>query len=219
MMEQFTDQIGRLIAEQIPSFRFEKAEGRLFRATDNGWQAIAFEVLPTGSQGIGKLAAHAQVRHEHIESLYVPYHLFLKPKEAKSHPTLVANCDSLLKNKNLAHGFSLDPLSVDTFAAAYADAIRSDVIPWLDKFSDEQSLFAGLAERDPKHWPTSNRLIRFPVLMAILASRGDVVGFDAVGAEFQDWCKQKHALVYAPLAAAMLNMRPTPDSELQAPRG
>jgi len=212
MMEQLTERIGTLIAEQIPSFRFEKREGRLFRATDNGWQAIVFEVLPTGSQGTGKLAAHAQVRHDEIESLYTPHHLFLKPKEAKSHPTLVTNCDGLLKDKTLAHGFSLDPSSADAFATIYSKAIKSDVIPWLEKFSNEQALFLGLADSDPKNWATSNRLIRFPVLMAILAKRRDAAGFEAVGVEFQEWCKQKHALVYAPLAAAMLNMRPPPDS-------
>jgi hypothetical protein len=214
LMEQLTERIGTLIAELIPSFKFENREGRLFRATDNGWQAIVFEVLPTGSQGVGKLAAHAQVRHDQIESIYTPHHLYVKPKEAKSHPTLVTNCDALLKDKTLAHGFSLDPPSVDTFARIYAEAIKSDVIPWLDKFSDEQSLFLGLAGSDPKNWATTNRLIRFPVLMAILAKRRDALGFDTVGVEFQEWCKQKHAMVYAPLASAMLSMRPTPDSQI-----
>jgi hypothetical protein len=212
MMKQFTERIGTLIADLIPSFQFEKRKGRLFRATDNGWQAIAFAVLRTGSQGIGKLAAHAQVRHDQIESIYTPHHLYVKPNEAKLHPTLVTNCDVLLKDKALAHGFSLDPASVDAFARTYAEAIKSDVMPWLDKFSDEQSLFLGLADSDPKNWATTDRLIRFPVLMAILAKRQDAAGFDAVGVEFQEWCKQKHAVVYAPLAAAMLKMRPTPDS-------
>lgn len=207
-MKHFTERVGQLIVEQIPSFKFKKREGKLFRLTDNGWQAIALEVLPTASQGIGKLAAHAQVRHEQIESLYSQYHPFLQPKEVKLHATLTVNCDGLLQNQTLAHGFGLDPASVSAFAEAYAEAIKSDVIPWLDKFSDEQALFIGLADSDPMKWATSDRLTRFPVLMAILARRGDIVGFDSAAAEFQDWCKQKHALVYAPLAAAMLKMRP-----------
>lgn len=207
-MEQYTERIGSLIAERIPGFQFKKREGKLFRVTNNGWQAIAIEVLPTASQGIGKLAAHAQVRHEQIESLYTPHNPFMKPNEAKTHPTLTANCDELLQDKSLVHGFGLDPCSVDAFAEAYAAAIRSDVIPWLEKFSDEQSLFAGLAESDPKKWVTSDRLTRFPVLLAILSKRCDTATFDSVAAEFQEWCKQKHALVYAPLATAMLDMRP-----------
>lgn len=209
-MKQFTERIGTLIAERVPAFRFEKRESRLFRPTDSGWQAIAIGVLRSGSQGLGKLAAHAQVRHDEIEALYTPHHPFLKPKEAKSHQTLSANCDGLLTNKALAHGFNLDPFTVDAFAMAYAEEIETVVIPWLDKFSGEDALFAGLADSDPKNWATSDRLVRFPVLMAILSRRGDTAGFDVVGAEFQDWCRQKHALVYAPLAAAMLNMRPTP---------
>jgi hypothetical protein len=208
MMKQFTERVGELIAERIPGFQFKKREGRLFRFTDNGWQSIALEVLPTASQGIGKLAAHAQVRHEQIEALYTQYHPFLQPKDAKFHATLTVNCDGLLQNKALAHGFGLDPASVNAFSEAYAEAIKSDVIPWLDKFSDEQALFIGLADSDPKKWATSDRLTRFPVLMAILARRGDIEGFDSAADEFQDWCKQKHALVYAPLATAMLRMRP-----------
>ena len=48
---------------------------------------------------------------------------------------------------------------------------------------------------------------------------GDALGPDAIGAGFQDWCIQKHALVYASLATAMLRMRPTPDSVPSTRRG
>lgn len=219
MLKQFTERIGSLIAEQIPEFQFKKREGRLFRATDTGWQAIALAVLSTATQGIGKLAAHAQVQHDRLEVLYTPHDAFMKSKDAKTHPTLTANCDGLLQNKDLVHGFSLDPVSVDAFAEAYATAIKADVIPWLDRFTDEQALFAGLADSDPSKRVTAHGITRYPVLMAILASRGDTAGFDAVAFEFQEWCKQKHALVYAPLASAMLNMRPTAYSVPQAPRG
>lgn len=218
-MKQYTERIGSLIAEQIPEFQFKKRENRLFRATDTGWQAIALEVLPTATQGFGKLAAHAQVRHDRLEMLYTPHHPYMKPKDATTHPTLTANCDGLLQNKGLVHGFSLDPASVDAFAKAYAAAIKADVIPWLERFTDEQALFAGLADSDPNKRVTAHGITRYPVLMAILASRGDVAGFDSVAFEFQEWCKQKHTLVYAPLAAAMINMRPTSDLPQQAPRG
>lgn len=209
-MEQFTKQVGELIAKQIPSFRFDELGRRLHRSTESGWQAIVLEVLPTGSQGVGKLAAHAQVRHEQIESLYTPYHPLIKPKDVKSHATLTVNCDILLKNKTLAHGFRLDTNSINALAERYGEAAKSDVIPWLDKFSDEREIFAGLADEDPKKWVTSDRLARFPVLMAILARRGDTKRFDLVAAEFREWCKQKHAMIHAPLAAAMEKMRPAP---------
>jgi hypothetical protein len=207
-MKKITERIGLVISELLPSFKFQKREGRLYRLTDKGWQAITLEVLPTGSQGIGKLAAHAKVRHEQIESIYTPHHPFLKAMDTKSHATLTANCDGLVHNKALADGFSLEPGAVDSFAESYAGAIKLDVIPWLDQFAEEQGLFAGLSDADPKKWVTSDRLTRFPVLLAILSIRGDTEHFDTVAAEFQEWCKLKHALVYAPLAAAMLNMRP-----------
>jgi hypothetical protein len=219
MMDQFTEQIGAILAGQLAGFSFRNRGGRLSRATEIGWQAIVIEVLPTASKGIGKLAAHAQVRLEQIEALYTPHNPFLKPKDAKEHATLTRNCDSLLKDKALAPGFSLDQTSLDAFADAYAAALKTDVVPWLERYSDEEAVFEGLADSDPKNWITSDRLTRFPVLMAISARRGDTATFDAIASEFQEWCKQKHALVYTPLSSAMLRLRPTPDHPSSTPRG
>ncbi len=207
-MEQYTDRIGSLVAKRIPEFQFQKRERRLFRSTDIGWQAVVLKVLPTATRGVGKLAAHAQVRHDRLEALYLPHHLYIEVQDAEMHPTLTVNCDTRLQGKSLVHGFSLEPASVDAFAEEYAEAIKADIMPWLERFSDEQALYDGLASSDPKNWVTSDRLIRFPVLMALLSSRGDASTFDSVASEFQEWCKQKHALVYAPLAVSMLNMRP-----------
>jgi hypothetical protein len=209
MTRAFTEQIGALIAEHLPEFEFQSRCHRLYRGTETGWQAIALEVLPSATPGMGKIAAYAQVRHDVLEALYTPHHPYLKPKEFKAHPTLTINCDALVKREELVHAFKLDSAIVKDLSDAYAASIKVDVIPWLDRFSNEQALFEGLAGSDPKTWATSDRLTRFPVLMAILAKRGDAVGFDRVGSEFQEWCKNKHALVYASLAAAMLKMRPS----------
>ena len=219
MMQQFTEQIGSLLAGRLPEFEFQKRQSRLYRVTGTGWQSIVLEVLPSASQGMGKLAAHAQVRHDALEALYTPHDPYLKPKDAKRHPTMTENCDCLIKRKELVHAFVLEPATINAVADGYAAAIKTDVVPWLERFADEQELFDGLAGSDPKTWVTSDRLTRFPVLMAILAKRRDTAGFDVVGAEFQDWCMQKHALVYAPLAVAMLKMRPTSDSPPSPPRG
>lgn len=216
-MQKYTEQIGLLIAQRIPDFDFQKRDNRLYRATETGWQAIVLEVLPSATQGMGKLAAHAQVRHNDLEALYAPHHPYLKPNEANTHPTLVVNCDSLLKEKELVNAFSLAPASIIAVADGYAAAIKADVIPWLEKFSDEQQLFQGLKSNDLGNKITSHGTVRFPVLMAILAKRGDTTGFKNIDIEFQNWCKQKHSMVYAPLAAAMINMLPNPDSISQAP--
>lgn len=209
-MEQFTENIGALLAQKLAGFAFKKRESSVLRTSEVGWQAIAIKVLPTASPGIGKLAAHAKIRIEALEAVYTPLHPFLKPKDAKAHATLTVSCDGLLRDKTLAHGFNLDSVSVTKFAEKYAAAVQSDVIPWLEKYSDEQAVFMGLADGNPQNWITSDRLTRFPVLLAILAKRRDTAGFDAVAAEFEEFCKQKHAVVYAPLANAMLKLRPTP---------
>ena len=83
------------------------------------------------------------------------------------------------------------------------------VIPWLDRYSQEDALFDGLVASDPMQRVTRDPLTRFPVLMAIFAKDGNVDRFDAIAVEFQEWCTHKRALVYAPLAMAMLGMRPT----------
>ena len=211
-MKTITEQVGTRIAKQLPGFQFQRQKSRLYRQTESGWQAVFLAVHPTSTKGIGKLAAHGQVRHDRIEALYTPFIPYLRKSDIKSHPTIAVNCDSLLTRRELVHGFQLEPASILLFADSYAAAIRTDVIPWLENYSNEQVLFEGLTSRDPKNWATSDRLTRFPVLMAILAIRGDAVGFDTVASEFADWCRQKHALCHAPLAQVMLGMRPTIDS-------
>ena len=208
-MKRFTDAVGKLLSEKLPGFAFNQRESCLIRQTAVGWQAIAIEVVPTASPGVGKLAATARIRIEALESIYSPHHPFLKAKDAKSHATLAVNCDLLLRDKTLAHGFNLDNTSAVRFSEEYAAAASSDIIPWLNRYSDEQAVYEGLADGDPRNWITSDRLTRFPVLLAILAKRRDTAAFDFVSAEFEEWCKQKHAVVYAPLATAMLTLRPT----------
>ena len=208
-MKHITESIGTLLAHKLPGFMFKMRESCLFRPSKAGWQAVAIEVLPSVSHGIGKLAAHARIRIETLEEIYTPHHPFLKTKDAKLHATLAVNCDCLFKDKALAHGFYLDAASIASFAEAYSAAVESEVLPWLERYSDEEAIYEGLLDRDPRKWITSDRLTRFPVLMAILARRGDVSTFDAIAAEFQEWCKEKHAMVYAPLATAMLKLRPT----------
>ena len=217
MINQVTESIGESLAQQLSTFVFKKRESCLFRKTNAGWQAIAIEVLPSASPGVGKLAAHARIRIDNLESIYTQHHPFLEPKDAKTHATLTVNCDNLLTDRTLAHGFSLDTANIKAFSEAYAVAIKEDVIPWLDRYSDEQAIYDGLASPDPTAWVTSDRLTRFPVLMAILSKRGDLSAFDVIASQFGDWCKLKHALVYAPLASAMLKMRPAPDSTAHTP--
>lgn len=206
-LKECIELIGIRISAQFPDFQFNKREERLYKTTQTGWQAITIDVLKTRAQDMGKLAAYAHVRHDSLEALYTPYVPNLKPKDAKKHSTVIAYCDNLLKNKELIHGFRLDPISIGIFADRYAAALKEDVFPWLDRFTDEQTLFESLLGSDYKTWILNPRN-RFPVLLAILAKRGDVDQFDKVASEFQDWCKGPQAFVHAPFATATLQMRP-----------
>lgn len=206
-MDEITSTIGQALADELEGFKLMKSRDSLVRATDFGWHAIAIEALPASAPGVVKLAAHAQVRIDHIEALYIPLHPFVDAKAAKLHPTLAANCDSLLGDRSLANGVPADQSSLKAFSLRYAADLRTNVLPWLNRYSNADALFDGLSDPDPKKWVTSDRLTRYPVLMAILAYRGDWARFDQVGAEFTAYCTQRHALVYKPLADAMLRMR------------
>lgn len=206
-MDEITSTIGEVLASQLEGFKFVKSRSHLLRPTDAGWQAVAIEALPTATPGIIKLAAHAQVRVNAIEGVYVSLHPFIDAKSAKFHPTLVVNCDTLLADKTLAHGVPSDGASLRSFALKYASDMKTNVLPWLEKYMAEGALFDGLCDPDPKRWVTSDRLTRYPVLMAILAKRGDWPTFDRISAEFAAYCTQRHALVYKPLSDAMARLR------------
>lgn len=206
-MKKLTIQIGKSLSESLAGFEFHATQSHLFRRSTVGWQAIAIEALPTATQGVSKLSAHAQIRIDELEDIYTPVHPFLNRKSAKTHPTITINCDLLLADKTLAHGFTVDQSSVLRFSDAYAKAVQADVLPWLDRYSNENAIYKGLIENDPKKWITSDRLTRFPVLLAIFVKRGDREGFDRISKEFQQYCTQRHTLVYKPLADAMVGLR------------
>ncbi len=206
-MNEITLTIGEVLASQLEGFKFVKSRSHLLRTTDAGWQAVAIEPLLTATLGIIKLAAHAQVRVNAIEALYVKWHPFIDAKAEKFHPTVVVNCDTLLRDKTLAHGVPTDVASLRVFAMKYASDMKENVLPWLERYMTEEALFDSLFDTDPKKWVTSDRLTRFPVLMAILAKRGDWPNFDRINAEFASYCTQRHALVYKPLSDAMARLR------------
>lgn len=205
-MKRITTEMGQLLARQQTGFSWQSSKSRLHRPVDSGWQAIAISTLPTPTAGVVKFAAHAQVRIDALEDMYLPLHPFIGSADASFHPTLVINCDSLLKDRSLAHGFRTEPEVLQTYAIRYAAEIRETIVPWLERYSSEDELLAGLSNPDPKRWVTSDRLIRYPVLMAIFARRGDLVRFIAIRDEFEAYCEQPHAKAYKPLAAAMAKM-------------
>lgn len=190
-MKEITSKIGEVLAAELNGFKVVKSRSHLLRTTASGWQAIAIHAQPTTTPGVVKFAAHAQVRLDQIEALYVPLHPFISIKEAKLHPTLAINCDQLLGNRSLANGFTAEATSISSFALSYAADVRNNVLPWLEKYSIEDALLEGLSDPDPKKWVTSDRLTRYPVLMAILAKRGDWSNFEQISAEFAAYLRRE----------------------------
>ena len=202
-MDQLTERIGSGLVSSLPGFEWLSSKFQLRRCTSEGWIGISIEVLPTSNRDIAKLAAHGQVRNDDIEVLYTPFNAHLTKTDAKDHATITINCDSLLKNTPLVHGFRIDDSSVEQFIVEYGRELRDKIVPWLEKHLAERALFDGLSSDNPRDWITSDRLTRFPVLLAILSRRGDWTAFERVAEEFLNYCKKPHGLVHKEYAEAM----------------
>jgi len=197
--------VAKGIESNLENFKFLKSRRLLQRSIGIGWQGIAISLLKTSSPDVMKLSAHAQVRIDSLEELYAPHHPFMSSKDAKVHPTLTANCDALLSDRSLADGFQIDDVCVSEFIKNYSNAILSDVMPWLERYSTEEAIYEGLSGSDPSDWITSDRLTRYPVLLSILAKRSDWKSFEIIAAEFLDYCDKPHAQVYKPLAESLVS--------------
>ena len=204
-MNDITIRIGHALAGIADGFRLVRSRSSLIRECDGGWQAVAIQVLATATPEIKKLAAHAQVRIDSLEARYTQYIPYLDARAARVHPTVAINCDTLLRDKSLANGFATDAASVDIFIDAFGEALNRDIVPWLNRYSRESALYDGLASEDPMEWITSDRLTRFPVLLAILSQRNDQKEFERVATAFLEYCTQKHALVHRPLAESIVS--------------
>jgi hypothetical protein len=205
--KEITAELGRQVASQLPGFSWKNSSGRLHRVTNAGWQAIVIEALTSGTRGFFTVQTFAHVRVDAIEATYLPLHPFVDASAAKLHPTLTANCAHLVRDRSLLGPFQSEALVLKEFIPRYSVELRDSVIPWLEKYSSEDALFAGLIDADPAKWITSDRLSRYPVLMAISARRRDWARFDILKAEFDAYCEERHARVHKPLAEAMAKMR------------
>lgn len=208
MIKDIENKIGNFFASSLNGFSYEPKKNRLVRKFDGGWQAIVLTVLQSSQRVMYKISGQAQIRLDNLENVYARHHPFLAVEDFESHQTVARNCDNLIQDKSLIHAFRVDELLSHAFLEKYASALVHGVVPWLEKYSIEDELFAGLVDIDPKNWITTDRLTRFPVLLAILSRRDDRPAFDAVLAEFVRWCQRPFATEYAPLAVAMNKIRP-----------
>lgn len=208
MNKDTKERIGNFFAGKLDDFAYEPKKSRLVRKFDGGWQAIALSLLQSSQRGTYKISGQAHIRLDNLENVYALHHPYLAVEDFESHQTVARNCDNLIQDKSLVHAFPVEELLSYSFLEKYASALVTDVLPWLEKYSIEDELFAGLVGEDPKSWVTSDRLTRFPVLLSILARRCDQTAFDAVLSEFEKWCQLPFAAVHAPFPIAMKKIRP-----------
>ena len=199
-MNAIVEKVGKLLADRLSGFKFVKSKLQLIKYTDIGWLAIFIDILPTSTNGVVKLAAHAHIRIDDLEDYYAVHNPFLLPKDIKRHSTLAINCDEIIVNKSLTNGFSDDDQSISSFISNYADALKSSVLPWLEYYANEDNLLNGLIDPDPQTRVTSDKLTIFPVGLTIYAKRGKWTEFDQLAKGFLAHCEKTHAQVYKPLA-------------------
>lgn len=204
-MDQFTARIGVGLVSNLSGFEWLSSSLQLRKRLNDGWIGISIEVIPTSKRGVVKLAAHGQIRNDEIEDRYTPFNFLLSAVEAKEHATITINCDTLLRNSPLIHGFSIDDPSVEKFIVGYAAELREHVVPWLEGHLTEESLLSGLSSDNPREWITSDRLIRYPVLLAIHSGRGEWAEFERIAEEFSNYCKKPYGLVHKPYAEAVIS--------------
>jgi hypothetical protein len=203
-MDQFTDRIGVGLVANLDGFEWLSSSYQLRKRLDDGWVGISIEVLPASKRGFVKLAAHGHIRNDEIEDRYTSFNSLLTSTDVKEHATLTINCDTLLRNSPLIHGFSSDESSVEQFILGYARELRQHVVPWLEKHVTKESLLRGLSSGNPREWITSDRLTRFPVLLAIHSGSGDWEEFEKIAEEFSKYCEKPHGLVHKPYAEAVI---------------
>jgi len=199
-----TTVIGQELANELDGYKFLKSKFMLKKSTNFGWLAITLDVLPTSDPNSSKLASHAHVRIDSVEEFYGPLNPFVDSKEAVAHPTLVKNCDELITDHSLIHGFSnLSNDSVQKFAILYSDALKTDVLPWMETYSQGSHLFDNLSNEDPLTWIISDSNTRYPVLLSLLAKKKDWIKYTSVASEYIKFCEQPFAQAFLPYAQAL----------------
>ena len=205
-MNELTQEFGKKLADSIGGgYKFVKSKSSLVKKMENGVKSITLDFLPSHEANVVKLAMHAHIRLDELENRYGPYHLYLGLKERKDHPSLVKNCDEVFSNKDLAMSFELDSNKLNEVVTRYAEAIRQDVLPFLDEFYSVDALVASFEQIDPSDWVSSDRLTRYLILLSAYSSRLAWKNYEEVAEEFLEYCSKPHAQAYEKLAESVIN--------------
>lgn len=204
-MHELVQRIGTGLVSRLPGFEWLRISRQLRKHLNDGWIGISIEVLPTSKRGIVRLAAHGKVRNDKIEDRHTPFNALLSTADAKEHATITINCDTLLRDSPLIHGFPADDSGVEEFIAGYAAALRQNVIPWLEGHITEELLLRGLSSDNPREWITSDTLTRYPVLLAIHSGRCEWDEFEKIATDFSSYCEKPQGMVHKLYAEAVIS--------------
>ena len=200
-------QVGFGLERRLDGFKFYRSKLLLKKEYSYGWQALWIDLHWSGAPGNAKLVANAHLRIEAIAQLCHPYSLSVQrePKYEKERPTIGENCDNLFSDASLIHSFPSDPDSVEQFLDRYVEGLKTDILPFLDKYSDENALFEGFIDPKPINWITGSWFGRFTILMAISVRRGNREAFEGYAKEFLEYCDDPLVSNYMPDAEAMID--------------
>jgi len=204
-MDESIHELGALIATFVGAdFKYVKSKLALVKTLSDGTQAITLDLLPASEQGKAKLAMNAQIRLNILEDQYGPLHPFLNAKERKTHPTLAVNCDSLFSDKALTQSISIKGSNLEQVASKYSQAIKTDVIPFFEKYYSVENLVASFEQPEPSAWVTSDRNTRYLVLLSAYSIESKWEDFERVASQYLAYCEKPFAQAYYPLAKSVI---------------
>jgi len=202
-MEDLLRTIGKTIASKLDGYKYQVSNERLIKKTNNGWIAIALDLIKDKRTQTARVDAYAHLRHEKIESIYGLFRARGDARKARNRQTLSKFCLHLF-SEGFEYGFSLNDVDIEEFSDRYASELKKSVIPWLEKYSNEEALYIGFLEDDSQNQITSDPLTRFPVLLSMLKIRNDRSKFEEISKEFLDYCNKDHAKVHMELATSII---------------
>ncbi|MEA4948692.1 MAG: hypothetical protein VB068_03430, partial [Petrimonas sp.] len=195
--------LSKLITCLLPNFerlgfKYKKSVSEFRKTLINcNIVAIGVDLLPASSHGYYKAAITAHIHIKDLEDVYITHHPFIKPNARKAHYTISVNCDNIFKDKTVSQSYQLHTdKTITALSEILWAAISDDVLPFLEKFSDRKRLVENLLTDDYNKWVTSNRLVRYCVLISDRVLAHDELGFEKFAEELLDYCMKPYGAMY-----------------------
>jgi len=201
---EIRDRLGAILAKELHGFDYDRPRSRLVQISPAGWKGIALDVM---SRELGKksLSLAAELRINRLADRFLPHSPGLKPQEIKkTFPILYVNCANFM-HSDFLYSFNTDEASIQGVASHFAEGIRNEVIPFLEKYFDEATLVESFLDDDSTAWVTSNPKTRYTVLLSHFALRGDWDAFDKYAKEWEAFCQTPFGMMYKQDASSIIS--------------